>query len=110
MWWPSVHFSLVSLKVSGRELGLYHRQTGDSDSAEQMWQQTLFLAHEVNNRNLLWKTHAALAHNATLFELAQVHRRIAVEIIRQIAEPISDAALQQKFLSAPPIKAVLNGV
>lgn len=89
-------------------LGWHCQQSGDPDSAEQMWQQTLFLAHEANNRGLLWKTHAALAQNATSSDLVQVHRRIAVEVIRQIADPISDAALQQKFLSAPPVKAVLD--
>ena len=73
-----------------------------------MWQQTLFLAHEVNNRSLLWKTHGALAQNATSPDLAQVHRQIAADVIRQIAEPIKDTTLQQKFLSAPPIKAVLD--
>jgi tetratricopeptide (TPR) repeat protein len=89
-------------------LGLYYQQIGDADSAEQMWQQTLFLAHEANNRIHLWKTHDALARSAASPDLAQVHRRIAAEVIRQIAEPIKDAALRQKFLSAPPVQAVLD--
>lgn len=89
-------------------LGLYYQQIGDSASAEQMWQQTLFLAHEANNRIHLWKTHAALAQNAASPDLVQVHRRIAAEVIRQIAEPIHDAALRQKFLSAPPVRAVID--
>ncbi len=38
---------------------------------------------------------------------AQVHRQIAVEVINQIADPIEDSELRQKFLSADPIQAVL---
>lgn len=89
-------------------LGLYYQKKGETDDAEQMWQQTLFLAHEANNRTLLWQTHAALAQNAASADLAKVHYRIAAEVIRQIAEPISDDALRQKFLSAPPVQAIID--
>ena len=89
-------------------LGLYHQEKGDKNMAERMWQQTLFLAHEASNRALLWQTHAALAAIAATPDLAQVHRRIAAEVIHQIAEPIADEALRQKFLAAPPVQAVLQ--
>jgi tetratricopeptide (TPR) repeat protein len=90
-------------------LGLCQQLKGDGAMAEQMWQQTLFLAHEANNRTLLWKTHASLAQIAATEDLGQVHRHIAAEVIRQIAEPIKDADLRGKFLSAPPVQAVLDG-
>jgi tetratricopeptide (TPR) repeat protein len=89
-------------------LGVYYQKKGELDNAEQMWQQTLFLAHEANNRTLLWQTHAALAQNAASSDLAHVHYRIAAEVIRQIAEPIGDDNLRQKFLSAPPVQAILD--
>ncbi len=91
-------------------LGLCAKRRGETAVAEQMWQQALFLAHEANNRTLLWKTHAALAQNAALPELASVHFRIAAEVIQQIAYPIANERLRQKFLTAPPVQAVLSQV
>ena len=88
-------------------LGLYHNQAGDAETAEQMWQQTLFLAHEANNQMLLWQTHAALAQIAALPDLAPVHQNIAAEVIRQIAEPIANPQLRHKFLSAPAVQKIL---
>ncbi len=89
-------------------LGLYHRKKGESEIAEQFWQQTLFQAHETNNRTLLWKTHAKLAQTAVNPNMARVHRRIAAEVILQIAEPIADEALRQKFLTAPQVRPLLE--
>ncbi|MCP4427849.1 MAG: hypothetical protein GY803_25480 [Chloroflexi bacterium] len=89
-------------------LGLYYQKKGDA-AAEQMWQQALFLAHEAHNSALVWKTHAALAEIAANPDLAQVHYRIAAEVIQQIADPIADEALRQKFLAAPPVRDVLDG-
>lgn len=96
------------LALAHHVLGLYHQQLGDTAVAEQMWQQTLFLAHETNNRTLLWQTHAALAQTAATPDLARVHQSIAAEVIRQIADPILDTSLRQKFLTAPAVQAVLN--
>ncbi|MCP4361814.1 MAG: tetratricopeptide repeat protein [Chloroflexi bacterium] len=78
--------------------------------AEQIWQQALFLAHETGQQNLLWQLHAALAEIAPNPALATTHYRIAQDVIDQIVYPIDDNALRQKFLKAPPVKAILDQV
>jgi tetratricopeptide (TPR) repeat protein len=95
-----------SLAEAQHVLGIYHRQKGDLEAAEGAWQQCLFLAHETGRRILLWQVHAALGQIAPSAELARVHNRIAMEIIEQIADPIEDASLRQKFMGAPPVQEV----
>ncbi|HSG17255.1 MAG TPA: tetratricopeptide repeat protein [Anaerolineae bacterium] len=97
-----------SLAEALHALGHAQRQMGDLSAAQGCWQQALFLAHETGRRMLLWRLHAALAEVAGGQELAGVHNQIAAEIIRQIANPIEDLELRQKFLEAKPVSAVLN--
>jgi tetratricopeptide (TPR) repeat protein len=89
-------------------LGLCHEKEGDFVAAEQVWQQAIFLAHETNWRVLLWQLHAALSRISSSPALADIHNQIAAEVIQQIIYPIEDEALKQKFLSAPPVQAVLK--
>lgn len=89
-------------------LGLFRQMSGERSAAEEMWQQAIFLAHETENRVLLWQLHAALAQIAQLPTLATVHNRIAAEVILQIAEPFTDEALKAQFLAAPAVTAVLH--
>jgi len=88
-------------------LGLVAQAQADPNTAEEVWQQALYLAHETERRMLLWQLHAALAEVARNESLAQVHYRIASEIIHQIAEPIADDQLCQSFLTAVPVRSVL---
>lgn len=88
--------------------GLYYRLRGAGEVAQQLWQQALFLAHETARRMLLWQIHAELARVAANRELAGVHNRIAAEIIQQIAYPIQDKTLREKFLQATPVVAILQ--
>lgn len=88
--------------------GLYHEKQGEMALAQQMWQEALFLAHETSRRMLLWQLHAALARISENPALSQVHYRIAAEVIQQIAYPIQDEGLCEKFLHAPPIRAILR--
>ena len=88
-------------------LGLVAQAQADPNTAEELWQQALYLAHETDRRMLLWQLHASLAEVARNESLAQVHYRIASEVIYQIAEPIEDERLRQVFLTAVPIQAVL---
>ena len=97
-----------SLAEALQALGHVQRQTGDLEAAQGYWQQALFLAHETGRRMLLWRLHAALAEVARSKELASVHNQIAAEIIRQIANPIEDLELRQKFLDAEAVSDVLN--
>lgn len=97
-----------SLAEALHVLGLYHEERGEIESAQGLWQQALFLAHETGRRMLLWRIHSVLARIAPSDDLANVHNRIASEIIQQIAHPIDDEALREKFLKAEPVKNVFN--
>mgnify|MGYP002624724736 CR=1 FL=1 len=89
-------------------LGRYEKLAGNTATAEELWQRAIFLAHETENRVLLWQLHAALAQIAQQPNLAAVHNRIAAEVIQQIAEPFTDESLKAGFLGAEPVTAVLN--
>lgn len=91
-------------------LGLYYKEKGEIEQAQQLWQQGLFLAHETGRRMLLWQIHAGLANVAPNKALADVHNRIASEIVLQILDPIEDETLRETFMSAPPIRAILEKV
>jgi tetratricopeptide (TPR) repeat protein len=89
-------------------LGLYHKKNGEVEKAQQLWQQALFLAHETGRRMLLWRIHAGLSEISPTKELANVHDRIAGEIILQILDPIEDEALRRTFKNAAPVRAVFE--
>ncbi|MBK9055487.1 MAG: tetratricopeptide repeat protein [Chloroflexi bacterium] len=89
-------------------LGLVKQKQGDSNAAAEQWQQALFLAHQTHQQMLLWQIHASLAEASPIPGLGAVHLRIAAEIIQQIAQPISDEALRQKFLSSSQVTNVLS--
>lgn len=89
-------------------LGRFEQLAGNHSTAEELWQQAIFLAHETENRLLLWQLHAALAQITALSNLATVHNRIAAEVIQQIMEPFTDEALKSNFLAADPVTAVFN--
>ncbi len=89
-------------------LGLCAWQRGDVYKSAECWQQAIFMAHEAEKSILLWRLHANLAEIATSPGLAQVHYRIAAEVIQQIAYPLEDKPLSQTFLNAPPIQNILQ--
>lgn len=87
-------------------IGLCYQQQGDTVAAEQAWQEAVFLAHETGQKSLLWQIHAAMS-DAQPNDSVHVHQQIAREVIYQIAEPIEDFELREKFLQAPTIQSVL---
>lgn len=89
-------------------LGLCAQSREDLLTAEQLWQQALFLAHETGQQTLLWQLHACLAKIAPNPALAQTHYRIAAEVIEQMIYPIEDENLRQTFRTAQPVQAVLD--
>lgn len=89
-------------------MGLYHKGVGEVEEAQQEWQQALFLAHETGRRMLLWRIHAGLSSIAPNKALANVHDRIASEIILQILDPIEDEELCRTFKNAPPVRAIFD--
>ncbi len=88
-------------------MGVCHKLSGEIAQADQLWQQASFLAHETEQRMLLWQIHAAMAEVATQPGLGDVHRRIAAEVIEQIAHLIGDKKLREKLLNAPQVKSLL---
>jgi tetratricopeptide (TPR) repeat protein len=88
-------------------LGLCYQHLGETVTAEQMWQQALFLAHETRQQNLIWQLHAGLAEIVGIAPLAETHNRIAAEVIDQIVYPLEDKNLREKFLNAPKVKDIL---
>lgn len=88
--------------------GIYYWGKGEPMMAQESWQQALFLAHETGQRMVIWNVHARLAQAMADSPLSKVHWQIASEVIQQIAEPIEDKGLRQKFLDAPKVKRVLT--
>lgn len=89
-------------------LGMAAKLRGEMVEAGQHLQQASFLAHETEQRMLLWQIHVAIAEIATTPNLADVHYGIAADVIRQTANLIGDKKLREKFLAAPQIKAILE--
>ncbi len=91
-------------------VGMYYQKSGDTQTAEKYWQEATYLAHESKQRSLLWQLHANLAEIAATPDLAQVHLRIAANILDQIMEGFDDPILQNTFKRAKPVHAVLSQV
>lgn len=87
-------------------IGLCHQAQGKTSAAEAAWQQAIFLAHETDQKSLLWQIHAALATALADPGTAAVHRQIALDIIEQLAEPIQNETLRQGFLQSDPVLAI----
>lgn len=89
--------------------GRYHVAQGAVAEAAAVWQEAVFVAHEAERRQLLlWQLHVDLAEVVTNVDLAAAHRRLAAEVVDQIAYPLQDKGLRQKFLSAEPIAALME--
>ena len=91
-------------------LGLCHQYLGEVETARQLWQQAVLIAHEAGKQMLIWQLHAALAQIVPTPELAAIHYRMAAEMIEQVIYPIENKALRQKFLQAEPVQMVLSQV
>jgi len=89
-------------------LGLYHQKMSDFKAARELMNKVCLLTNETRRSERLWQAHAALAALADDDHIATIHNRIAAETIRQIADPIEDARLREIFLTAEPIRTVLD--
>jgi tetratricopeptide (TPR) repeat protein len=83
-------------------------QQGDRDAAVAELNSAMLAAQTSVDRGVLWKLHATMSYVEDDEAIANVHRTIAAEFIRQTAEPIQDPHLKYCFLHAPPVLAVLN--
>jgi tetratricopeptide (TPR) repeat protein len=87
-------------------LGLCLQAENKVEDAEKTWQEASYLAHELKQRNVLWRIHAALAEVSMSQNMAQVHKDLAIKTLNELADSIDDEGLRQKFLSASPVQAV----
>lgn len=91
-------------------LGWVKQKQGDPNAAAEQWQQALFLSQLTHQQILMWQIHASLAEVSTVPGLKTVHWHIAAQIIQQIAQPIQNVELKQRFLAAAPIASILASV
>ena len=85
---------------------LFHQ--GDQQAAMAELNVAMLAAQASLDTGVLWKLHATMAHVVDNENIAAVHLNIAVEFIRQTAEPLPDPQLKACFVYAPPVLAVLH--
>jgi len=83
-------------------------QQGDRAAAVTELNGAMLAAQTSVDRGVLWKLHATMSYVEDDQAIANVHRTIATEFIRQTAEPIQDPQLKYCFLHAPPVLSVLK--
>jgi len=81
---------------------------GDRAAARTVLQNALADAHALPSRTLLWQLHAVLGRATDDPQIADLHRRIAADFIRETVEALPDPRLRQRFLSRPEVQAVLR--
>ncbi len=81
---------------------------GDAQQALTVLEAGLMDAQASYSKMMILRLHAALSQVATHPAIAGVHRRIAAELIQQIAESLDDKALRTIFLQSPLARAVLT--
>lgn len=59
------------------------------------------------SKMMILRLHAALSQVVSHPAIAQVHRRIAAELVQQIADSLDDRALRNTFLQSPLARSVL---
>lgn len=89
-------------------LGELYFLEGDRQQAIAELNAAMLAAQSSVDRGVLWKLHATMSHVIENPAIANVHRTIAAEFIRQTAEPLQDPKLKASFLHAAPVIAVLN--
>jgi tetratricopeptide (TPR) repeat protein len=91
-------------------LGDLARQRGDQAKAQQLFNECSMAAQRSADRNTIWRTHAAL-HDMlrdTMPKMADIHRRIAAEMMVTILNGIEDPELRQIFRNAESVRSVLG--
>ncbi|MFQ5419562.1 MAG: tetratricopeptide repeat protein [Anaerolineae bacterium] len=85
---------------------LFYR--GERKTAVAELNKAMLAAQTSVDRGVLWKLHATMSHVVDNEAIANVHRTIAAEFIRQTAEPLQDPQLKSGFVHAPPVLAALH--
>ena len=84
---------------------------GDNERAHEYFHEGFMAAQRAADKSIIWQTHTALAELLADNQpaMSQVHQRIAVEMVRGIANSIEDEQLRQVFQQAAPVHALLGG-
>ena len=93
-------------------LGDIARQRGDQERARQLFNDCSMEAQQASDRYTIWRTHAALADlmQETLPQMAEIHHRMAAEMMNDILAGITDEDLARTFRSAEEVQAILGPV
>lgn len=81
---------------------------GERQTAVSCLEKALLWAQTAVDRGILWQIHAAMSRMADNPDIANVHRNIAAEFLRQTVEPLQDPQLKKRFLHAPPVAEILR--
>ncbi len=81
---------------------------GDRVAARAVLQEALANAHALPSRTLLWQLHAALGRATDDPQVADLHRQIAADFVRETVETLPDPRLRHRFLSRPEVRAILQ--
>lgn len=91
-------------------LGEIAYQQGDFITAQAHLHDSSLLAQRSANNQTVWQTHAALHKlmNETMPQMAEIHRRMAAEMMTTILNSIEDDELRAQFREAEPVRSVLD--
>ncbi len=91
-------------------LGEIAYQQGDFITAQAHLHDSSLLAQRSANNQTVWQTHAALHKlmHETMPQMAEIHRRIAAEMMTTILNSIEDDELRAQFREAEPVRSVLD--
>jgi len=97
------YFRARALLVLGRvQLAL-----GERERAYELLEEGHCAAKATHSTDLLWQLHTGMGEAATAPALADVHDRIAAELVLELAALIKDQELRRQFLDAPRQRRVL---
>jgi len=91
-------------------LGAVAQQRGDQSRAQSLFNECSMAAQRTADRHTIWRTHAALhlLFQESMPQMADIHRRIAAEMMTNILNSIEDPALRETFRNAEPVQSVLG--
>jgi len=83
---------------------------GNSAQAEFLFNETVIMAQETGEKEIIWRAHAALAEIVapSSLTIASIHHTVAVEIVLSITASIEEEALKKIYKDAPSIRRLLT--
>ncbi|NDJ78191.1 MAG: tetratricopeptide repeat protein [Chloroflexi bacterium] len=86
------------------------QKKGDQAQAQMLFHECSMAAQRAADRHAIWRTHAALhdLSRETMPQMAEIHRRIAAEMMTNILNTIEDPELHETFRRAEPVQSVLG--